>query len=97
MTPLPIPLIRGRAFSSAENGQRLLEAAFFSLEMFTTHAWVFSTASTITVRRVAPAEPALTTPGAASHRTAITLRANVPRNPSLHRNKGIGTARVPTA
>ena len=64
MTPLPIPLIRGRWFSSAENGHRLFDAAFFSLEMFTTHGCVFSTASTIAVRRAAAAGPALATPGA---------------------------------
>jgi hypothetical protein len=36
MTPVPIPLTRGRWLSSGENGQRLVEAAFFSLEMLTT-------------------------------------------------------------
>ena len=51
MTPLPMPLTRGRWFSSAENGQRLWDAAFFSLEMFTTQRCTFSTASTTAVRR----------------------------------------------
>jgi hypothetical protein len=31
-----MPLTRGRWLSSAENGQRLDDAAFFSLEMLTT-------------------------------------------------------------
>jgi hypothetical protein len=31
-----MPLTRGRIDSSGVNGQRLLEAAFFSLEMLTT-------------------------------------------------------------
>ena len=68
MTPLPIPLTRGRWFSSAENGHRLFEAAFFSLEMFTTHGWLFSTASTIAVRREAETGPALDPPGASQAR-----------------------------
>ena len=41
----------GRWFSSGENGHRLCEAAFFSLEMLTTLRWTFSTASTTADRR----------------------------------------------
>src|SRR5437868_3084976 len=51
MTPVPIPLTRGRWLSSGENGQRLVEAAFFSLEMLTTQGWTFCTASTTGPRR----------------------------------------------
>jgi hypothetical protein len=46
-----MPLIRGRWFSSTENGQRLGEAARFSLEMLTTLGWTLRTASTTGVRR----------------------------------------------
>jgi hypothetical protein len=38
MTPVPIPLTLGRWFSSALNGHRLDDDAFFSLEMLTTLA-----------------------------------------------------------
>ena len=48
-----MPLTRGTWFSSAENGQRLCDAAFFSLEMLTTVRCTLSTASTTAVRRVA--------------------------------------------
>ena len=46
-----MPLTRGTWFSSAEKGQRLCDAAFFSLEMLTTARCTFSTASTTAVRR----------------------------------------------
>jgi hypothetical protein len=46
-----MPLTRGRWLSSGENGQRLVEAAFFSLEMLTTHGCAFWIASTVADRR----------------------------------------------
>ena len=99
MTPLPMPLIRGRWFSSAEKGHRLFDAALFSLEILTTHDCVLSTASTTAVRLPVATVPGPAATGADPNETAATLRlsANVPRNPSLRRNKGIGTAVVPTA
>ena len=51
ITPVPIPLTRGRWLSSLENGQRLVEAAFFSLEMLTTLGWALRTASVTGVSR----------------------------------------------
>ena len=101
MTPLPMPLIRGRWFSSAEKGHRLFDAAFFSLEILTTHDCALSTASTMAERLPVVTVPGPAATGADPNETAATLRlrlsANVPRNPSLRRNKGIGTAVVPTA
>jgi hypothetical protein len=94
-----MPLIRDRWFSSAEKGHRLFDADFFSLEILTTHDWVLATASTMAVRRTVFKLPDPAATGADPDVTTATLRhsANVPRNPCLRRNKGIGTAVVPTA
>jgi hypothetical protein len=96
-----MPLIRGRWFSSAENGQRLVDSAFFSLEMLTTQGCDLSTASTTAVRRLPVTEPALAAPGAGVSTMAATLKLSAidPRNPSPRRNKnkGIGTVVIPTA
>jgi hypothetical protein len=51
ITPVPIPLTRGRWFSSGENGQRLVDAAFFSLEILTTLGAALATASVVALRR----------------------------------------------
>jgi hypothetical protein len=53
MTPVPMPLTLARWLSSLENGQRLVEADFFSLEMLTTLGWAFRTASETGVLREA--------------------------------------------
>jgi hypothetical protein len=96
-----MPLIRGRWFSSAENGQRLLDSAFFSLEILTTQGCDLSTASTTAVRRLPETEPALAPPGAGVSTMAATLKLSAIdlRNPSPRRNKnkGIGTVVIPTA
>jgi hypothetical protein len=87
-----MPLTRGRWLSSVENGQRLVEEAFFSLVMFTTLGPALLTASTTGVRRD-PAKPldgpeitAIATPKT----TAIQYRS--PRQ----RSQGRGTVVVPT-
>ena len=54
-----MPFTRGRWLSSLEKGQRLVEPAFFSLEIFTTQGWAFSTAFTTGV----PAETLAAWPG----------------------------------
>ena len=92
-----MPLIRGRWFSSAENGHRLFDAAFLltgdvhhaSLRLF--HR--FHNRRALTVASV----PARTGMDPAVNTATLRLSANVPRNPSLRRNMGIGTAVVPTA
>src|SRR4051794_13589655 len=98
-----MPLIRGRWFSSAENGHRLVDSAFFSLEILTTQGCDLSTASTTAVRRLPEPVPALAAPGAGVSTMAATLKLKLsaidPRNPSPRRNKnkGIGTVVIPTA
>src|SRR4051812_2727478 len=100
-----MPLIRGRWFSSAENGHRLVDSAFFSLEILTTQGCDLSTASTTAVRRLPETVPALAPPVAGVSTMAATLKLKLklsaidPRNPSPRRNKnkGIGTVVIPTA
>src|SRR5437763_1358910 len=83
-----MPLTRGRWLSSAENGHRLVEAAFFSLEMLTTVGWTLWTASTTGVRR----EAAGTGRGASHPRIARPTIAGVRSRPRPRRTTGCGTA-----
>ena len=89
-----MPLTRGTWFSSAENGQRLCDAAFFSLEMLTTHRCTFSTASTTAVRR--ESMPACTRTRERPATSASTVRpiAIFPSTPSLRLFTVVGTAVV---
>src|SRR5207248_11750163 len=81
-----MPLIRGLWFSSAENGQRLGDAAFLSLVMLTTLGWTFCTASTTGVLRNDPARqgagpanppPTATTSHATIQRQSLQDRGTV--------------------
>ena len=88
---MPMPLTRGRAFSSAENGQRLEDAAFFSLEMLTTQGCTFRTASATSVFR----EAAKHADGPDDQQAAATTSARV-QLPS-RRFQGNGTLVAPLA
>src|SRR5580765_4791161 len=90
MTPVPMPLTRGRWFSSVVNGQRLAEADRFSLVMLTTLAWTFCTASTTGVRRADG--PPSSRGGFEAPRAVATTRAAI-HTPFL-RVHGSGTVGV---
>jgi hypothetical protein len=93
MTPVPIPLIRGRWLSSAEKGQRAEEAAFFSLEMLTTLGWARCTAATTGDLRALAASA-----GRGADQPAHAIPANsiaTPRRPHVRRVSGSRTVLVP--
>ena len=90
ITPEPIPLTLGRWLSSLENGHRLVEAAFFSLEMFTTLGIARATASVSGFRR--EARSAIAGPEPAT----ITVAAStIPSRSPLRRIMGNGTMEPP--
>jgi hypothetical protein len=90
-TPVPMPLTLGFCDSSGVKGQRLGEAAFFSLEMLTTLGCTFWTASTHGERREAAHDAGV---GQAATSAAPT---STPLQSPFRRSPGSGTAVSPLA
>ena len=92
-----MPLTLGRAFSSAEKGQRLEEAAFFSLEILTTQGMTFCTASTTGVRRERASARTEVVESQALRAKPRPMIAAVPNHRRLGRIRGNNTMVIPSA